>query len=119
VPYAHNVDSGNALPNLPVHAFEVAQYGFLPVIPVPVEELFADSAQACLRREPPVEHPNCAITMGTESWVSRIYIPKSRDPIKALSQGPQSRDPHSRLRLGQRVLTSKCTGFAVALTLGS
>ena len=65
------------------------------------------SVQKCQRRNP-----------GSRDASQIVYI-HCEVRICYVRLRPQSRDPHSRQRLGQRPLTSNCTGFAVALMSGS
>ena len=41
VTHAHDVDARNATPNVEMHAFEVVENGFLPVVPISAQKKLA------------------------------------------------------------------------------
>src|SRR6516164_10532056 len=77
MPHAHNVDARDATTNIPMHAFEVPQNSFLPVIPIVMQQELAVLGSRPLR-ERPIEGPNCAVNVRAQTLVGRIHVAKSR-----------------------------------------
>ena len=76
VAHAHNVDARDALANVRVNAFEVVENGFLPIVPIFVEEELAVLRGSAVS-ESPIKSPNGAVDVRAKALVRGVNVAES------------------------------------------
>src|SRR5208282_3385396 len=73
--HAHDIDARDALANVRVDAFEVAENGLLPIVPIFIEEKLA-VLHGNAFGESPIKGPDGAADVGAQTLVSGIDVAK-------------------------------------------
>ena len=73
VAHTHDVEARDALANVGVHAFEVVEDGFLPKVPILVEQELAVLSGRTFR-ESPIEGPDSAVDVRAKTLVSGVDV---------------------------------------------